>query len=48
MKEEHVSWYKKGVYFGELQYFPDSGPVTAYQTREVKRMTACSVFQNKN
>jgi len=36
MKEALVSLYRKGAYFGEVQYFREGGPVTPYQTREVK------------
>jgi len=48
MKEGLISLYRKGAYFGEVQYFREDGPVTAYQTRDVKQMTACSFFQIEN
>lgn len=48
MKEALVSLYRKGAYFGEVQYFREGGPVNTYQTREVKQMTECSFSQIEN
>ena len=48
MKEALVSWYRKGAYFGEVQYFREGGPVTAYQTWEVEHMRASSFYQIDN
>jgi len=48
MKEARVSWYRKGAYFGKVQYFREGGPVTPYKTREVKQMTPRSFFQIEN